>query len=83
VSFEALSPPYRGAVQDAQVNLPGPHAGRLPAVPELLPEVITLTELKARVTFSEPHFSQTGFAPSEYAVMDIRTSNRTAQSWQA
>jgi hypothetical protein len=55
----------------------------LHADPELLPEVITLTEVKARVTSPEPHFSQTGFAPSEYAVMDIRTSKRASQAWQA
>jgi hypothetical protein len=66
-------------VQDAQVNLPGPHVGVLHPAPELRPEEITLTAVKVRATCSEPHSSHFSFAPAEYAAMDIRTSKRAPQ----
>lgn len=64
----------------AQVKRPRLQAG--PALVEFdpRPEVITFTALKVRSTFSEPHFSHWGRAPSEYAVMDIRTSKGVLQS---
>jgi hypothetical protein len=79
-SLVAVPPPNWAAHHEAQPNPPDPQAGGLHAGPELLPEVMTLTEVKARVTSAAPHFSHTGLAPSEYAVMDIRTSKRAPQA---
>jgi hypothetical protein len=43
------------------------------------PAVSTFTVVKARETSVEPQASHAGFAPSEYAAMDIRTSKRSPQ----
>jgi hypothetical protein len=45
------------------------------------PEVRTFTAVKARTTSVEPHVSQGGFSPDEYAEIDIRTSNFSPHCW--
>jgi hypothetical protein len=65
------------------VKPPWPQAGALEPLeaeeppPEL---VMTLTALKLRSAFFDPQAGHSGFTPSEYSDMDIRTSNGDPQS---
>jgi hypothetical protein len=62
------------------VKPPRPQAGPLLDGLEPLPEVSTFTAVKVRSTLSEPQHWHLGLGPSEYAVIDIRTSKGFLQS---
>jgi len=64
------------------VNPPEPHPAAAPPPAEPREPVSTFTVVKPRRTFAEPQEEQDGFAPAEYAEIDMRTSKRWPHSWQ-
>ena len=70
--------------QCAQVKPSRPQGGALGPLdaeePLLQEPVITFTALKRRSACVEPQEGHSGFAPSEYSDMDIRTSKGDSQS---
>jgi hypothetical protein len=73
--------PEPNAKPYAQVNAPGEQeaAGAFPPPRE---PVRTFTDVNVRSTFVPPHDGHGGAAPSEYALMDIRTPKGWLQSRQ-